>query len=133
MAKSYKHSIVLDSNRSVTFTDQFNTTHKLLWDNIEKRFYFDNEIEATRYINATNAHQENRDPLPTDNTYLIPTIWINSASLDYFILLSVETGYANWQEITAGSASGTIDERITINTGVEPGDPVPLDLWFEGE
>ena len=132
MAKSYKHSIVLDSNRSVTFTDQFDTTHKLLWDNIEKRFYFDNEVEATRYINATNAHKENRDPLPTDNTYLIPTIWINSATLDYFILLSIETGYANWQEITAGSAS-TVDERIVINTGTEPGDPEALDLWFEGE
>lgn len=131
MAKVKNKDFIIGVNDNITFIDQYNNEHIIIWDNVNERYLFvDGGIEAESYKNATNSHVQDRNPLPTDIDYLIPTIWINSVSLRYFILRRITGGVADWQEM----ASGTIiseDPRLTINDGTTP--PVsasPYDMWI---
>ncbi len=129
MAKIKNKNFVVGQNTNITFIDQYNNEHIIVWDNNNNRYIFnDGGIEATDYVNATNAHTNNRDPLPIDNTYLVPTIWVNSDTLKYFILRDIDSGVADWQEM-ANAMEQDNDPRITINNGTPEAPHEAYHMW----
>ncbi len=128
MAKIKDSSFIVDEFEEIVFIDQYNNEHTIVWDRNNNRYLFSAGITAPDYVNATNAHVASRAPTTTDNTYLIPTIWIDTISLKYYILREITSGSANWQEMAAGTIE-SLDPRLTINNGTEPTSPNPYDMW----
>jgi len=130
MSKIKDKNLTIGIDDNISFIDQYNNYRIVKWDdNIEKYLFEDGGIQADNYVNATNSHIENRPPLPSDNNYIIPTIWIDSDTLKYYILRQITSGNADWQEMASGIIQAE-DPRLTINDGsVEPTSPNPYDMW----
>jgi len=134
MSKFNTGNIKIDDKKRIKFIDQYKNEHSLYWDDDEEKFIFDGVVSADGYINATNAHIDTVDPTPSDNDYIIPTIWINTSDSKVFILKNIDNnGSALWDLLTTND-TGVIDERITINAGGtanEPPSPQPYYMWVE--
>lgn len=57
----------------------------------------------------TEKIESTSDPLPTDNTQAIGSIWVNTATDSYFILTSIVGGVATWTQNGVGGGGGTGD------------------------
>jgi len=129
MARIKNKNYVVDEDNNITFIDQYNLEHTIAWDKQNNRYIFSDGITATDYVNATNAHIQSRPPNVLDNTYIVPTIWVDSLTLKYYILRKIDNNNnADWQQMAAGTIQSN-DPRLTINTGIEPIAPNPLDMW----
>jgi len=129
MAKIKDNDLIIDEFENIVFIDQFNNEHTITWDRSDQRYLFSSGITAPNYVNATNAYIDSRAPLSTDNDYIVPTIWIDSITLKYYILRKIDVNNnADWQEMAAGTVS-SYDPRLTINNGSEPASPNPYDMW----
>jgi len=129
MARIKDKNYIVDEDNNITFIDQYKLEHNVVWDKQNDRYLFSDGITATNYVNATNSHIESRAPTVLDNQYIVPTIWVNSITLKYYILRKVDNNNnADWQQMAAGTVQ-SYDPRLTINTGVEPTTPNSLDMW----
>lgn len=130
MAKIVKGSLVLDPNDYIDFVDSQGISHIVYWDDLFDRFHFDGDVEADQFVGATNSVVAPRNPQPEDDSYVVPTIWVNSTTSAAWILVGVAPGNAIWQDL--GSGSGELDHRITINDGLEPipAERSPFDMWI---
>lgn len=128
MAKIVSGSLVLDPNDHIDFKDHQGISHQIYWDDILDRFLFDGDVESDQFVGATNSAVAPRSPQPSDDSYVLPTIWINSTTNKAYLLVSNAPGNAVWQEMGTGG-SGSLDHRITINDGVPPSEQDPFDMW----
>jgi hypothetical protein len=125
MAKINNGSLVLDPNDKIKYLDSVGNEHTIFWDELLSRFLLNGNVEAEHYIGATHSTIHDRDPLPTDNTFLVPTIWVNEVTKIPFILIynSINTipcsndNVSTWIQIGGGT---TQSNYITIrNEGVD--------------
>lgn len=132
MAKIVNGSLVLDPDDRIEFVDAQNVTHTIYWDDILNRFISDGNFGAEQFVGATNSVTAARNPQPSDDSYLVPTIWVNSTTNTAFLLVSMTPGSAVWGTLNlSGSGGGsTLDHRITINDGLLPLENDPFDMWI---
>lgn len=131
MAKIVNGSLVLDPDDRIDFIDIQGTTHSVYWDDILDRFIAAGKMHASQFIGATNAVTAPRNPQPSDDSYVVPTIWINSTTTASFLLVNQSPGNAIWRNLEVGTGGETgSDRRITINDGVWPTDVDPFDMWI---
>lgn len=134
MAKIVNGSLVLDPDDRIEFVDTQNVTHVIYWDDILNRFISDGNFGAEQFVGATNSVTAARNPQPSDDSYLVPTIWVNSTTNTAFLLVSVTPGSAAWGTLNLGGGSGggsTLDHQITINDGLMPLENDPFDMWIQ--
>ena len=132
MAKIVNGSLVLDPNDRIEFVDAQNITHTIYWDDLLNRFISDGNLGAEQFVGATNSVTVPRNPQPSDDTFLVPTIWVNSTTNVVYLLVNNTPGSAVWGQLNLeGSGSGaTLDHRITINDGLLPLTNDPFDMWI---
>lgn len=130
MAKIVKGSLVLDPNDYIDFVDDQGVSHTVYWDDLLDKFLFEGHVDADQFVGATNAAVAPRNPQPSDDSYVVPTVWVNSTTSKAYLLVSVTPGNAVWQSLGSGGGSGDIDHRITINDGVQPSERDPFDMWI---
>lgn len=127
MAKIVNGSLVLDPNDYIDFVDSQGISHIVYWDDLFDRFHFDGVVEADQFVGTTNSVVADRNPQPEDDSYIVPTIWVNSTTSAAWLLVGVAPGNAIWQSL---DSSGDLDHRITINDGLSPSDQDPFDMWI---
>lgn len=140
MSKFNSGNIKIDDNNNVIFIDKYNNEHRLKWNDVDETFTFSRSdldqwgqlkkstIKADKYKNATNARVENVDPHGDIDSFILPTIWINTSSGNAYILKKNSTGRF-WDIITTGS-TGVRDERLSINDGnIEPPPIGDYQMW----
>jgi hypothetical protein len=133
MAKIVNGSLVLDPDDRIEFVDAQNITHTIYWDDILNRFISDGNFGAEQFVGATNSVSVPRNPQPSDDSFLVPTIWVNSTTNSAFLLVNVAPGSAVWGQLNIGGSGGsgsTLDHRITINDGLLPLNNDPFDMWI---
>jgi len=129
MAKIVDGSLVLDHGDYIDFVDAGGISHTVYWEDILEHtgFLFDGNVKADQFVGTTNSAIAPRGPQPTDDSYVVPTTWINSTTNEAYLLVSVAPGNAIWQGISDG---GDLDHRITINDGFQPSEQDPFDMWI---
>lgn len=132
MAKIVKGSLVLDPNDYIDFVDNQKISHRVYWDDLLDRFLFNGDIDADQFVGATNSALAPRNPQPSDDLYVVPTIWINTTTNNAYLLVSVAPGNAIWKDFGSGGGGG-LDNRITINDGLPPAEQDPFDMWVQIE
>ena len=132
MAKIVNGSLVLDPNDRIEFVDVHNTPRVIFWDDILERFITDGPLGADQFIGATNAINAPRNPQPSDSSYTVPTIWVNSITTEAYLLVGMQIGGAVWRPLNleGGGSGATLDHRITINDGILPSESDPFDMWI---
>lgn len=129
MAKIVNGSLVLDPNDHIDFKDHQGISHQIYWDDILDRFFLDGDVESSQFIGATNSVVATRNPQPSDDSYVVPTIWVNSTTNKTYLLVSSPPGNAIWRDMSSGGSGGDLDHRITINDGVPPSENDAFDMW----
>jgi len=129
MAKIVNGSLVLDPSDFIDFVDNQGVSHTVYWDDLLDRFLFGGDVEADQFVGATNSAVAPRNPQPSDDAYVLPTIWVNSTTNAAYLLVSVAPGNAIWQSLGSGG-SGDLNHEITINDGVPPSEQDPFDMWI---
>ena len=132
MAKIVNGSLVLDPDDRIEFVDTQNVTHTIYWDDILDRFISDSFFGAEQFVGATNSVTAARNPQPTDDSFLVPTIWVNSVTDMAYLLVDSAPGSSVWRALNleGGSGGGTLDHRITINDGLSPSENDAFDMWI---
>jgi hypothetical protein len=133
MAKIVNGSLVLDPNDRIEFTDIQNVPRVIFWDDVLERLISDGPIGAEQFIGATNAVNAPRNPQPSDDAYVVPTVWVNSITTAAYLLVGIQPAGAVWRllDLEGGSgSSGSLDHRITINDGITPPENDPFDMWI---
>jgi len=133
MAKIVNGSLVLDPNDRIEFTDIHNVPHVIFWDDVLDRLISDGPMGADQFVGATNAVNAPRNPQPSDDSYVVPTIWVNSVTTAAYLLVGLQLGEAVWKLLNfegSGSGGESQDHRITINDGIIPSDNDPFDMWI---
>ncbi|MCK5018340.1 MAG: hypothetical protein KAS32_14880, partial [Candidatus Peribacteraceae bacterium] len=125
MAKIVNGSLVLDPNDHIEFVDNLGSSHTVYWDDLLDRFLFEGDVGADQFVGTVNSVTSATNPQPSDDTYLVPTLWINTTTNVTFILVATSPGNAVWQSM---DTEGT---RIFVNDGDIPTlDPRTFDLWI---
>ena len=128
MAKIVNGSLVLDPSDFIDFVDNQGISHTVYWDDLLDRFLFNGDVEADQFVGATNSAIAPRGPQPSDDSYVVPTVWVNSTTSEAYLLVSVAPGNAIWQSLNIGDS--VLDHNITINDGVPPPEQDPFDMWI---
>ena len=120
MAKIHNHDLVLDNNDCIRFTDNTGTEHTIFWDDLLDRFVLDSDVQATTFIDVTDAVVETRNPNGNDSGYKLPTLWVDTSTNECFICTNNTVGASVWILCSGGgSGTGSItikDEGSVINT-----------------
>lgn len=134
MAKIVNGSLVLDPEDKIEFVDHYNIKHAIFWDDILDGFIADGNLTAEQFVGATNSTKAARNPQPHDDSFVVPTIWINSTTNLAYLLVNNNPGSAVWKKLNMeGSGGGDLDHRITINDGLHPSEVEPFDMWVQIE
>ena len=56
-----------------------------------------------------------REPLTSDNTYLVPSVWLSTTSDNIYVLVDITNNIANWKLLTVPS-SLIFKGSINVNT-----------------
>ena len=130
MAKIVNGSLVLDPNDRIEFTDIHNIPRVIFWDDVLDRFIADGPLGSDQFVGATNAVSVPRNPQPSDDTYIVPTVWVNSVTTAAYILVGLQPGGAVWRSLNLQGSGSQLDHRITINDGILPPENEPFDMWI---
>lgn len=130
MAKIVNGSLVLDPNDRIEFNDIHNIPRVIFWDDVLDRFITDGPLGSDQFIGATNAVNAPRNPQPSDDSYVVPTVWINSVTTAAYLLVGVQPGGAVWRLLNLEGSGSQLDHRITINDGILPSENEPFDMWI---
>jgi hypothetical protein len=129
MAKIVNGSLVLDPDDRIEFIDEYDIPHYIYWDELLDRFLVSDTLEAAQFVRAVNSVTADRPPQPNDDTYEVPTIWVNTLNNLAYVLVMQAPGNSVWQLIADGDQQ-LVKNRITINTGEYPEEVDPFDMWI---
>ncbi len=130
MAKIVNGSLVLDPNDRIEFTDIHNVPHVIFWDDVLDRLISDGPMGADQFVGATNAVNAPRNPQPSDDSYVVPTVWVNSVTTAAYLLVGLQPAGAVWRLLNLEGSGSQLDHRITINDGIIPSANDPFDMWI---
>jgi hypothetical protein len=130
MAKIVNGSLVLDPNDRIEFTDIHNVPHVIFWDDVLDRLISDGPMGADQFVGATNAVNAPRNPQPSDDSYVVPTVWVNSVTTAAYLLVGLQPAGAVWRLLNLEGSGSQLDHRITINDGITPSENDPFDMWI---